>query len=116
MTKKRFRTLEKPSGTGEVHEDGKYLATVSYSLHVRQEIIISETFGGKEEIPGYSILSGKVTVLRDERNLQASEHPNLRLNLSDGRHLDFYSKSGNPVSGTYEIRPVGGEGLTRTDK
>ena len=112
MTKKRYQTIEKPSGKGEVHKEGKYLATVRYRLLVRQEIIISETFGDTEEIPGFLHVSGKVTVLKGERDLQAHKHPQLLLSLSDGRHMEFWAKDGGPGNGVYTISPAGSKGLT----
>lgn len=116
MTRKTYKTIETPSGIGEIRKSGEHLANVSYRLQVRQEIIVSESFSKKEEIPGMAIISGEITINQDERmksvilnNMSSGE--SFTLYLSDNRRLELFASKGDPVSGKYQVSPFGSQGL-----
>ena len=110
MSITKRRPVEAPSGRGEVFKDDKAISQVRYSLYVYQDIYVTRTPGGVEEVPGLMDVSGIITVITGERNLMGVD--SLTLHLADGRVWTFFAKAGDPVSGEYECVNASGEGLT----
>ena len=52
MSRKTYKTIETPSGSGEIRKAGARLAKVFYHLQVRQETIVGELAAGQEDRPG----------------------------------------------------------------
>ena len=61
------KTIETPSGEGEIRLAGKHLAVVSYWLQKKQELIVSESEGGRRETLGELKISGEVTLDLNDR-------------------------------------------------
>ena len=74
VTRKKYRSLENPSGIGEVWSGDKKIARVTYSLNVQQEVLITEDFGGTEELDGLKSISGSIVVLEGEKHLFGQEN------------------------------------------
>ena len=109
MTKKVHETEERPSGPGEIrNEAGEYVAKVRYSLEVRREFVITETFGGRDKLSGPLVISGKIVIVDGERVLTGDDL--VTLHLEDGRKLEIWAKEGDPISGEYTIGVVPGSG------
>lgn len=117
MTRKTYKTIETPSGIGEIRKNGEHLANVSYYLQVRQEITISENLRGeKDETLGQISITGETTINENERmtpqvlsNMSSGEV--FTLHLSDKRRLDIFAVKGDPLSGRYQIAPYGSAGF-----
>src|SRR3989304_5030035 len=62
MSKKTYKTIETPSGSGEIRKAGAHLAKVFYHLQVRQETIVGELAAGQEDRPGRLGIGGGGTV------------------------------------------------------
>src|SRR3990172_6083043 len=62
MSRKTYKTIETPSGSGEIRKAGARLAKVFYHLQVRQETIVGELAAGQEDRPGRLDIAGEVTV------------------------------------------------------
>ncbi len=117
MNRRTSKVIERPVGTGEICKAGEHVAGVLYRLEVRQEILISESLNGQQELPGQLEISGEVTVSEAERmQAQVMQIMNsgslLTLHLSDGRTLDIYAPSADPISGTYRVTG-GSSGLVK---
>ncbi len=88
MTRKTFRELETPTGTGEVYGDGKLLFRVKYSLRATQEILHID---GSSTVEGVRSVSGQLSPPEDDPYaFLVREEDNLTLYLEDGRKLDFF--------------------------
>lgn len=110
MSKKKFKTLETPSGIGEIYRDDMEIAKARYKLNVRQSFIVVSTHDGEEEIPSLKEITGKISVIDGERNL--IDGSVLTLHLADGRKWQFFANRGDPISGSYSAVNTSGEGLT----
>jgi hypothetical protein len=116
MSRKTYKTIETPSGSGELRKAGAHLAKVFYHLQVRQETIVGELAAGQEDRPGRLDIAGEVTVSQDEpMQAQVLKGMNsgdlLTLYLADGRRLDVYATKGDAFSDAYRIVPGGPAGL-----
>jgi hypothetical protein len=112
MINKTYKTLETPSGSGELRVAGAHLAKVFYHLQVRQEIVGGEA---ADMARGLDI-SGEVTVSQDEpmqtqvlRRVGSGER--LTLHLADGRRLDVYATKGEGFSDAFRIVPAESTGF-----
>lgn len=113
-----YKTLETPSGSGELRIAGAHLAKVFYHLQVRQEIVDGEATAGAgqaDKLNGLTI-TGEVTVSQDEpmqaqvlRRVGSGEL--LTLHLADGRRLDVYATKSDAISDVFRIRPGGSTGF-----
>ena len=111
MSRKMFKTIETPSGNGEISKAGKHLAYVSYRLQVEQEFLIIELVGGKkEEAPsGIQNISGEVTLINEEERMPMlntmNSNQSLTLHLADGRRLQIVvaMTGGDPFYRTYRV-------------
>ena len=116
MTMKTYKTLETPSGSGELRVAGAHLAKVFYHLKVRQEIIVGEPATGQAGGIGPLEITGEVTVSLDEpmqtevlRRVGSGEL--LTLNLNDGRRLDVTASKVEALSDAYRIVPSSSVGF-----
>lgn len=105
VTRKRYESLENPSGVGEVYEGDEKIAKVSYHLDVQQEILIAETLKETSEVEGLKSMTGSISVLEGSKDLWGKDK--LVLHMEDGRKVDFFVKSANLPSTDYEIQPSG---------
>jgi len=103
VARKKYKSLESPSGAGEVWIGDDRIAKVTYSLNIEQEVLITEAFDGTEEIDGQKSVSGSIVVTEGETYLLGKE--NLILILQDGRRIRFFIKQG--LSGEFVIQPSG---------
>ena len=113
---KTYKTLETPSGSGELRAAGAHLAKVFYYLQVRQEIIDGEPTTNQTDTPGQPDIVGEVTVSLDEpmqaqvlRRVGSGEL--LTLHLTDGRRLDVYATKVEASSDAYRIVPSSSAGF-----
>jgi hypothetical protein len=106
MTEKEIKQIDKIIGKGVVFDGENELSKVEYSLDIFQEFIIMRSNEGVTKTPSYKQIRGFLQVIDGERNLIGGEI--LILQLDDGRKLDFFAKSGNPVTMSYEIVVSGG--------
>ncbi len=110
MSSKTYKTIETPSGSGELRKAGVHLAKVFYHLQVRQETTVGESVPGQEDRPAMLDIAGEVTVSQDEP-MQAQVLSRigsgelLTLYLADGRRLDVYATKGDAPSGAFHIVP-----------
>ncbi len=108
-----YKTLETPSGSGELRAANTHIALVFYHLKVRQEII--EPVAGQAAAPAVLDIAGEVTISQDEpmqsqvaRRVSSGEL--MTLHLNDGRRLNVYASKGETYSDAYNIvaaPPVG---------
>jgi hypothetical protein len=107
MRRQKSREIETPTGRGKVFSGDTEVATVHYFIRITQAIIVSDG----EELPGRQQISGKINVVDGDRNIEIGKH--LSLKLSDGRTWQFWAKSGNPISASYQCVNVSGKGMTK---
>lgn len=107
--RKTRRNLERLSGQGKVLRDHDKIADVEYFLTVDQEVIEIRSQSGTSRLDGLKDISGSVTVVEGQRNL--SDGNTYTLVIEDGRRMQFFAKSWDPISGRHEIINAGGEGL-----
>ena len=112
MSTPAYKTIETPSGSGELRVAGAHLAKVFYHLQVRQETVVGESVAA----PGGLTITGEVTVSQDEpmqtqvlRRVGSGEL--LTLYLADGRRLDVYATKSDAVSDAFRIVPGGSTGF-----
>jgi hypothetical protein len=100
------RTIETPEGLGNIYRNDQKIADVRYALQVNQEYSIARTLGrsSPSEVPGVKNITGKIEVLKGERNLMGET---LTLHLEDGHELKFVASQGNIMAGTYTVRGSG---------
>jgi hypothetical protein len=113
---KRGRQLtEAPQGMGQVLQDGKELAKVSYTLFVETLETGAKSFGiPKETRLKHKSVSGKISVLDGDITL-AADSAGLSgpfiLVMQDGRKVDFFIDSRasrtDPAQQEYEIQGSG---------
>jgi len=110
-----YKTLETPSGSGELRAANAHVAKVFYHLKVRQEIV--EPAAGQAGGPGVLDITGEVTISQDEpmqsqvaRRVGSGEL--LTLHLNDGRRLDVYATKGEPYTDAYRIVAANPAGFT----
>ncbi len=115
MSATTYKTIETPSGSGELRVAGTHLAKVFYHLQVRQAIVVGELTAGAGQPDGLTI-TGEVTVSQDEpmqaqvlRRVGSGEL--LTLHLADGRRLDVYATKSDSVSDAFRIVPGGPTGF-----
>jgi hypothetical protein len=101
MTMKESRRIDRLTGKGIVLDNEVEISKVKYQLDINQEFIIMRTNQGISKVPEYQDICGHIHVVKGERNL--TDGKMLILQIEDGRKVDFFAKSGNPVSGSYEI-------------
>jgi hypothetical protein len=106
MTKKEIKLVDTLQGKGKVFDGKDELSKVKYKLEIYQEYIIMRSNNGVNRTPTYKQIRGFVHVIEGERNLTGGN--NLILQLKDNRRIEFFAKSGNPVSKSYEIVVSGG--------
>lgn len=112
MTKREYRTLETPTGQGQVCDlEGDLIADVSYSLNVQQEMIVTRTFSGISRNPGVKDISGEITVLEIHSDNVIRLGEKYVLHLDDGRQWQFLVADAHPSSGFYYVRNASGKGL-----
>lgn len=109
MTRKIKRHVEELEGGGRVLKKGTKIAEVWYFISIDQEFLQPRSLQTEEAIPGHKGINGHMAVLHGERNFPLGE--NLPLILEDGRKLEFFARSGNPVSGNYECVNVNPNGI-----
>lgn len=105
MSRKKYIPIENPTGVGEVWKKDEKIAKVSYNLNVYQEIIIAETLKETSEIEGLKFMDGSITIIEGARDIWGRDK--LVLNIEDGRKVGFFVKSGDPISGHFQIQPSG---------
>ena len=105
VTRKEYRSIENPIGVGEVWNKGERISKVEYGLIVQQEVLIASDFQKSEETELLKSISGSISVLEGIKDLW--DKGTLTLTLQDGRKVDFFVKSGDPVSGNFTIQPTG---------
>lgn len=113
---KTYKTLETPSGSGELRAAGLHLAKVFYHLKVRQEIIVGEPAGGQADGLGPLEINGEVTVSLDEPMQtqvlgRVGSGELLTLHLTDGRRLDVTATKEDMLSDAYRIVPSNSAGF-----
>ena len=101
VTGKQYKSLENTTGVGKVYRGEEGIAKVSYSLNVKQEIILA----GTDEIEGLKFMTGSISVFEGKRDLWGIDR--LVLHMKDGRKVDFFVKSATLPSGDLEIQPSG---------
>ena len=99
MTRKEIRTIESPSGLGQVFSGEREIADVMYDLRVVQEFHI--TRGDSPDIPGLRDTTGFLKVIPGQKNF--FEEESLTLHLDDGRKWDFLIKQAKRLEGSYEV-------------
>jgi len=107
---KTYKTLETPSGSGELRVAGAHLAKVFYHLKVRQEIMVGEPATDQAEGLGPLEIAGEVTVSLDEPMQtqvlgRVGSGELLTLHLADGRHLEVTATKADALSDAYRIVP-----------
>lgn len=112
MSPPTYKTIETPSGSGELRIAGAHLAKVFYHLQVRQEIVVGESAAQ----PGGLTITGEVTVSQDEpmqsqvlRRVGSGEL--LTLHLADGRRIDVHASKSDSVSDAFRIVPGSSTGF-----
>lgn len=112
MSAMTYKTIETPSGSGELRVAGAHLARVFYHLQVRQEIVVGEPASGPATPLNGLNITGEVTVSQDEpmqtqvlRRVGSGEL--LTLHLADGRQIDVYATKSDEVSDAFRIVPAG---------
>jgi hypothetical protein len=116
MSNKTYKTLETPSGSGELRAGGAHLANVFYHLQVRQEIMVGQSAARQADTPALLEIAGEVTVSQDEpMQAQVSRRVGsgelLTLHLADGRQLEVHATKGEVFSDAYRIVPAGSAGF-----
>jgi len=92
-SEKRSRRLESLTGIGDVYEDDRPIARVRFSLTITQGL------------PGLKDIRGVITILDGDRHLVDGR--TLVLQLRDGRRWEFFTLSGNFISGEYVVVGTG---------
>jgi hypothetical protein len=118
MNRRMFKTIETPTGDGEIRKAGEHFAYVSYSLQVQQEILTVESVGGKkEQVPsGMQDISGEVALIKEEEIMPVlntmNSNQSLTLHLADGRRLSIVlTMMGDPFYRTYRVSAASSAGL-----
>lgn len=109
MSERKKQVVERLNGFGKVTRGEIFLSDVRYSLQIVQEIIVSRSFSGTEEIPGFKEISGQIAVISGEKELMDGNI--MTLLLEDGRKWKFIPLSGNLITGNYQVVNAGGEGI-----
>ena len=82
----KLRTLESPSGRGQVFVEERLVCAADYRLDVVQTMIIYHPpFSPAEEIPSTTRTAGRI---RADKYLDVTERYILR--LADGRRIEFF--------------------------
>ena len=97
MAARLIRTLETLNGKGEVLQLGTPIATVLYTITVRQAL----TRESDDYLQGPETIDGTLLVIDGQRNLVIGKE--LLLRLKDGCKAVFSARHGDGVSGTYQI-------------
>ena len=110
MSSKTYKTIETPSGSGELRVAGAHLAKVFYHLQVRQAVVASEAAADQADLSSRLDIAGEVTISQDEPMQAQVLHrvgsgELLTLYLADGRRLDVYATKGEAFSDAYRIVP-----------
>jgi len=101
MTAKRYELIESIDGNGEVFKDGNSIATVTYNLRTRQEVL--QTDSG--ETAGRLLIDGVVFIKSGEPDLFGLGP--LILRTADGREVTFLPLFGTAASGSFQIKISG---------
>lgn len=99
--KKTARTTGPFSGKGKVYREDQPIADVWYSLQVKAETDILKTFSGINKVEGLIERTGRIIVIKGERNLLNSV--TYTLQLDDGYRWNFQIKGSKPQLGMYDI-------------
>jgi len=109
------KVIEAPKGIGQVLQEGKVIAKVSYTLFVEMLETGAKSFGiPKETRLKHKSVTGKISVI-DGNIMLAPNAAGLSgpflLIMQDGRKVDFFidsrSSKTNPVRQEYEIQGSG---------
>jgi hypothetical protein len=109
------KVIEAPEGIGQVLQEGKVIAKVSYTLFVEMLETGAKSFGIPKEIRlKHKSVTGKISVI-DGNIMLAPNAAGLSgpflLIMQDGRKVDFFidsrSSKTNPVRQEYEIQGSG---------
>jgi hypothetical protein len=109
------KVIEAPEGIGQVLQEGKVIAKVSYTLFVEMLETGAKSFGiPKETRLKHKSVTGKISVI-DGNIILAPNAAGLSgpflLIMQDGRKVDFFidsrSSKTNPVRQEYEIQGSG---------
>jgi hypothetical protein len=104
-----YEHVETATGDGEVFSGECLIASVTYMIEVKQEIVNYKTAELIHRMYGPIIVNGLIVVAEGERDL--AEGVRYLLKLDDGRRLNFLISSGDRVAGRYVIQPAGLKGL-----
>ncbi len=105
--RRRYKTLERPKGIGDVYKGDTKLAQVSYELTVQQAILIGESSTGLGATEGLASITGRIATFEGHPE-DIRTWDELTLHLEDGRKLDFSVTSHYPIGGRIAIEPSGG--------
>ena len=97
MASTRHTTADTPTGTGVVYQMGKPIATVTYTVIVRQGISNAGARDGTGERDGLPDSEGLLTVLRGDRELMENPGPFV-LEFEDGKLMEFVVTQYDPVA------------------
>ena len=97
MTVTRHRTVDTPSGTGVVYQMGKPIATVTYTVIVRQGTSNAGARDGTGEGDGLPDTEGLLTVVKGNRGLMETPGPFV-LEFEDGKLMEFLVTQYDPVA------------------
>jgi hypothetical protein len=109
------KVIEAPEGIGQVLQEGKVIAKVSYTLFVEMLETGAKSFGIPKEIRlKHKSVTGKISVIDGNimiaPNAAGLSGPFLLI-MQDGRKVDFFidsrSSKTNPVRQEYEIQGSG---------
>ncbi len=53
-------------GMGEIRRDGEHFVNCNYQIQVTQEYSVTESYSVREDIPGYEIYTGQVTLKKED--------------------------------------------------
>jgi len=110
MSSKTYKTIETPSGSGELRVAGAHRARVFYHLQVRQAVVAGEAAADQADLSSRLDIAGEVTISQDEPMQAQVLHrvgsgELLTLYLAEGRRLDVYATKGEAFSDAYRIVP-----------
>ena len=115
LHKRDRKVIEAPEGIGQVLQEGKVIAKVSYTLFVEMLEIGAKSFGiPKETRLKHKSVTGKISILDGSITLADSAaglSGPFTLVLQDRREVDFFidsrSTKANPIRQEYEIQGSG---------
>ena len=110
MTRRERRTIEQPTGYGQVFDQsGDLVADVEYDLLVEQEILVITDRSGVTRRPVMKDASGHITLVETHADTELWSGGPYVLHLEDGRHWRFLVD--NPLGDTIDVTNASSEGL-----